>query len=272
MEPTHFFRRAMKCKSKWPFLLVIIIASCIPTQPELSKRTVSTESLPVLKSSEAGLSSACLGCHASYTSNHHPVDFRPADSSKISLPLFHGEIQCLTCHEEDHRGGTNCLRGGPYAERREICFKCHSEEEYAEIDPHIMLDSEGKIATVNGKPICLVCHAVQPNPVTDRTEDVKFRADVAFLCWRCHAPMVNSVLMNHFRLKPSISQLRYLQEKIEQLEVTIPLIPRQRITCSTCHNPHQEGVIMYQPSAKGADSPSRLRLPAPSLCLVCHIV
>ncbi|MGZ3614963.1 MAG: hypothetical protein ACXU9X_13835, partial [Thermodesulfobacteriota bacterium] len=63
-----------------------------------------------------------------------------------------------------------------------------------------------------------------------------------------------------------------LQEKIEQLEVTIPLIPRQRITCSTCHNPHQEGVIMYQPSAKGADSPSRLRLPAPSLCLVCHIV
>lgn len=74
--------------------------------------------------------------------------------------------------------------------------------------------------------------------MTDRTEDVKFRADVAFLCWRCHAPMVNSILMNHFRLKPSISQLQYIQEKIQQLEVTIPLIPRQRITCSTCHNPH----------------------------------
>jgi hypothetical protein len=108
--------------------------------------------------------------------------------------------------------------------------------------------------------------------VTDRTEDVKFRADVAFLCWRCHAPMVNSVLMNHFRLKPSISQLQYMQEKTRQLEVTIPLIPRQRITCSTCHNPHQEGVILYPPSAKGADSPNRLRLPTPSLCLVCHPV
>ena len=270
MKPVHFYRRAKKYLLKWPFLLAVLIPSCILGQPELPKRTASTESLRVPAGSEARLSSGCLGCHASYTSNHHPVDFRPADSSKISLPLFDGEIRCLTCHEEDHKGGTNSLRGGPYAERREICFKCHSEDEYAEIDPHIMLDSEGKIATMNGKPICLVCHAVQPNPATERTEDAKFRADIAFLCWRCHAPMVNTILMDHFRLKPSLSQLRYMQEKLQQLEVTIPLVPRQRITCSTCHNPHQKGVIMYEPSAKGADSPDRLRLPPPSLCLVCH--
>ncbi len=262
----------MKCSLNWLFLLVLMMTSCIPTPPQVSNKTARTESIRVLKSSEPELSSTCLDCHASYTSNHHPVNFRPADSSKISLPLFHGEIQCLTCHEEDHKGGPNCLRNGPYAERREICFRCHSEGEYAAIDPHVMLDSEGKIAKANGKPICLVCHAVQPNPVTDRTEDVKFRADVAFLCWRCHAPMVNSVLMNHFRLKPTISQLQYMQEKTQKLEVTIPLVPRQRITCSTCHNPHQKGVIMHQASAKGADSPNKLRLPTPSLCLVCHDV
>ncbi len=270
MKPTHSYRRGMRCSSKWLYLLAIMVASCIHTPPQLSNRTTPTESLPVLKGSEPGLSSACLACHASYTSNHHPVDFRPADSSKVSLPLFRGEIQCLTCHEEDHKGGTNCLRGGPYTERRDICFKCHSKGEYTAIDPHFMLDSEGKIEKINGKPICLVCHAVQPNPVTDRTEDVKFRADVAFLCWRCHAPMVNSVLMDHFRLKPSISQLQYIQEKTQELGVTIPLVPRQRITCSTCHNPHQKGVIMYQPSARGADSPNKLRLPTPTLCLVCH--
>ncbi len=260
----------MKCLSKCLFLLAIMMASCTPTPPQMSNITAYTQSPRAVGGSAPGLSSACLDCHASYTSNHHPVDFRPADSTKISLPLFRGEIRCLTCHEEDHKGETNCLRGGPYTERREICFRCHSEGEYEEIDPHVMLDSEGKIVMINGKPVCLVCHAVQPNPVTDRTEDVKFRADVAFLCWRCHAPMVNSVLMNHFRLKPSISQLQYIQEKTRQLEVTIPLVPRQRITCSTCHNPHQEGVIMYQPSARGADSPNKLRLPTPSLCLVCH--
>jgi len=164
------------------------------------------------------------------------------------------------------------LRGGPYTERREICFKCHSEEEYAEIDPHIMLDSEGKVVFVNGKSVCLMCHAVQPNPVIDRAKDVKFRADIAFICWRCHAPMVNAILMDHFRLKPPGAMLSYMREKQEELGVTIPLVPRERITCSTCHNPHQEGVIVFKPSAKGADSPSRLRLPSPSLCTVCHIM
>jgi hypothetical protein len=48
---------------------------------------------------------------------------------------------CLTCHIEDHlEGGINLLRDGPYIDRREICFKCHTEGEYAKINPHVMLD------------------------------------------------------------------------------------------------------------------------------------
>jgi len=66
--------------------------------------------------------------------------------------------------------------------------------------------------------------------------------------------------------------VKYLNEQQKQLQVTIPLVPRDRITCSTCHNPHQKGVILYAPSAKGADAPTRLRLPQEQLCIVCHSI
>jgi hypothetical protein len=64
--------------------------------------------------------------------------------------------------------------------------------------------------------------------------------------------------------------LRHIEHNEQKMEVTIPLIPRGQITCSTCHNPHQEGVILYEPSAKGADTQNRLRLREPKLCIACH--
>jgi hypothetical protein len=83
--------------------------------------------------------------------------------------------------------------------------------------------------------------------------------------------MVNArFFQEHFLVKPSPSMLRFIERKEQEMKVTIPLVPRERLTCSTCHNPHQKGVISYEPSAKGADAPSRLRLKSPELCLVCH--
>lgn len=64
--------------------------------------------------------------------------------------------------------------------------------------------------------------------------------------------------------------LKEIERNEKKMEVTIPLVPRKRITCSTCHNPHQKGIIKYEPSAKGAGSPNRLRLSRPALCFVCH--
>src|SRR5512139_2428637 len=108
--------------------------------------------------------SVCLRCH-DYTENHHPVDFVPTQSQFATLaeafPLYDNKIRCLTCHDP-HAGPEltetpNLLRGGPYQDRREICFECHQQEAYAQIYPHYMKDN-GKIIQLNGKPICLVCH------------------------------------------------------------------------------------------------------------------
>jgi cytochrome c peroxidase len=48
----------------------------------------------------------------------------------------------------------------------------------------------------------------------------------------------------------------------------LPLVPRDRITCSTCHNPHQEGVLMSGPAAAGTGAVHRLRSAA--ICEGCH--
>lgn len=214
----------------------------------------------------------CLECH-DYNKNHHPVDFVPAVTSGFPFPLFEGKIRCLTCHEihggAGNEGTPKLLRGGPYtADRRAICFRCHSSERYAAINPHLMLDEQNNYREVNGKPVCLLCHSQMPDPAKDYTENVRFRADVGFLCWRCHPPMPDPFFSTHFLKKPSAATLEAMHQAEERDMVILPMVPRGRITCSTCHNPHQERVIQHEAAAKGADRKGRLRLP--SLCVACH--
>lgn len=218
----------------------------------------------------------CLRCH-DYRENHHPVDVIPSVSHFTTLakafPLYNNKIRCLTCHDP-HAGPQlsetpNLLRGGPYQDRRDICFKCHQQEAYATIYPHFMKDNGG-IVQLGGKPICLVCHAVTPDPAVDRTNDVKFRADVAFLCWRCHPPMSGEFFTYHFLVKPSKRTLSAIKKSEQALNVIFPLSPRGRITCSTCHNPHQKEALVHEPAKTGADSRYKLRLESPAACVACH--
>jgi predicted CXXCH cytochrome family protein len=217
-------------------------------------------------------SATCLICH-DYKENHHPVDFVPAAAPGIPFPLFEGKVRCLSCHEihggPGNKGTPKLLRGGPYTEdRRQVCFRCHASEKYAAIDPHLMLDDRKNFREVDGKPVCLLCHSIMPDPEKDYTENVKFRADVGFLCWRCHPPMPDPFFSTHFLKKPSAATLEAMHQAELRDMVVLPMVPRGRITCSTCHNPHQEGVIQHEAAAKGADTKSRLRLP--SLCVACH--
>ena len=122
--------------------------------------------------------------------------------------------------------------------------------------------------TVNGRSVCMLCHSNQPDPAKDSTNDVRFKADVGFLCWRCHPPMPGPFFDKHFLVRPSAETLRNILETEERRVVVIPLVPRGRITCSTCHNPHQEGVIQHEAAAKGADAVARLRIASP--CFGCH--
>jgi predicted CXXCH cytochrome family protein len=265
-----FARWDLSMQGRFIALLVVLSFGHPGMLTAKDERPSSLPSFPASMQTGTDLTNKCRECH-NYRENHHPIDIAPSNPAGYPLPLYEGKIKCLTCHIADHSGSANLLRGGPYSDMRDLCYKCHSQGTYARIDPHVMLDSRGNIENVNGRPVCLFCHSVKPNPATDRTGDVRFRADVAFLCWRCHPSMTGPAFFkSHFLVKPSDTMRKFIERQERNLYVTIPLVPRDRITCSTCHNPHQKGVILYGPSARGADEEHRLRLPATKICYACH--
>ena len=243
---------------------------------------VSCHRIPVSEISETNLfpegidpSSICLDCHH-YSDNHHPVNFIPQstfnNSEGEAFPLFEGEMRCLTCHrvhkDRGLAGRARLLRGGPYKERTEICFSCHDKDLNTKIDVHYMIDAQGVIKKYNGEPVCLMCHGEVPDQTVEPVE-VTFKADVAFLCWRCHPPMPNDgFFKGHYMAKPKERTLEQMIKVQTEYGVRFPLQPRDRVTCSTCHNPHQKGVIMDGPAQAGADAPARLRMP--NSCIGCH--
>ncbi len=230
---------------------------------------------PVLKEGD-NPSLVCKECHA-YNSDgdHHPkwkISGPLGDTATVApeFKLVNGEMECLTCHRM-HRDGRYTegerffLAGGPYADRRQICFRCHKKELYEKINPHnSMIDEEGKLEAQT----CVVCHAEVPDPKVDRTRDVKFRASVAFLCWRCHPLMAQDFMDKHYLRKPSRDTFISMKWSEEDHEMILPLDFDARITCSTCHNPHQPGVMVDERAKKGAGEQKRLR--AKDLCIKCH--
>jgi len=224
----------------------------------------------------------CRSCH-NYTvdQDHHPVTV-PAPSAKrtadVNLPFrtFNGKMECLTCHQlhpatDSLTQNTGLLKGGPYNTRRDICFKRHKSDAYSEINPHIiMIDDKDEV----DKRVCIFCHAEAPDPEIDRTDDVKFRASIYFLCWRCHECAKGPPFDNHFLEQSSFEigkesgSFGQMRTKEEEKKLILPLDPAGRISCSTCHNPHEPGVMVDEKAKKGEGAKKRLRYR--ERCVICH--
>ena len=221
-------------------------------------------------------SKRCRDCHGyKNEGDHHPSSLISGPTGNTALidpafKLYSGNMECLTCHHihagDDYGLGTrNFLVGGPYTDRRDICFHCHQKEAYKDINPHDdMIEENGEL----NHAACLVCHAEVPDPKVDRTTDVKFRATVSFLCWRCHPLMEQDFMDKHYLKKPSARRFVEMKWSEEDHNILLPLDSSRRITCSTCHNPHQPGVMVDEKAKKGAGSKNRLR--SDHLCEKCH--
>ncbi|KPK31845.1 MAG: hypothetical protein AMK70_11665 [Nitrospira bacterium SG8_35_1] len=209
----------------------------------------------------------------------HPVDIEPTKEKKSRIPadfpLVNGKIVCTTCHDiyqqcagDPKRRLLNpkFLRGAPYPSRTTLCFKCHDENKYKMLDPHNQLDEEGEIIEVK----CLYCHTKVPDVKKEHFKDVELVGDLVPLCQRCHSNITRHPAgQNHLSVPP-----RKILERMKALEsqygVVLPLDYEGKVTCATCHNPHERGVIGIESAgSRGAGEKFRHRLPI-NMCKACH--
>ena len=213
-------------------------------------------------------------CHA--PQNYvHPVDIDPAGQKSLKVPvefpLQRGKITCLTCHDiyrqcQKRRVDKNSLRGRPYPVKSDFCYKCHNKAAYKKLDAHKQLNAKGKIIVER----CLYCHPDKPDESREHYKDVKFIGDLGMLCQRCHVIRGNHAGNFNHSVRPSADTLARMQEVEKAYGIILPLDENGRLTCITCHNPHDKGVIRAEsPAARGAGSKYRHRLPG-KLCIECH--
>lgn len=211
----------------------------------------------------------------------HPVDTAVPKRDDLKLPvtfpLKNEKISCLTCHdvfvqcrdsEEDRilLQGQMLLRGLPYDHRLEFCFRCHDRSRYTQYNPHDQVNPQGKIIESR----CLYCHSVVPDTRRATFEEVQLIGNFDELCTGCHYQTAKQPLhVRHLRRpsEPILARMKLMQA---EYNIILPLDRNGRVTCVTCHNPHEKGLIPDQRAgARGAGAAHRHRL-QDNMCIKCH--
>ncbi len=213
----------------------------------------------------------------------HPVDIIPSAEKREKIPddfpLVNGIVTCITCHDiylqckndkKEQSINKRFLRGAPFISRTALCFKCHDEKKYTMLDPHNQLTATGKIIVVK----CLYCHIEKPDESNATFEEVKLIGNLEVLCFRCHYKQssMHPINADHL-LKPSDKIRAMMKDSEKKYGIILPLNYQGKVTCPTCHNPHERGVIpAWKPGAKGASEKFRLRLSKENMqiCVACH--
>jgi hypothetical protein len=232
----------------------------------------------------AGDFKALCRCHYSTSNNYiHPVDRKPSREMMAAIPdqfpLREGQIACSTCHdiviqchdrplERAFLKDDKFLRGAPFETKTDICFRCHKIESYRMFNPHRQLNAQKEIIQEK----CLYCHTQLPDVNQTRTENARLIGDFETLCIRCHMKTPRQDFHAKHLRKPTDDVLLRIKQMEDQHGIILPLNGEGMITCATCHNPHEKGVIPdIRAGAKGAGERFRHRLTNhDSMCIKCH--
>lgn len=218
----------------------------------------------------------CIKCHDGKRASRelHPVGGLP-DASHVAnpaWPLRAGRLGCLTCHDMkigcigdlDDQTNQSFLRGGATGKQPQVpfCLNCHQEPAYRKVNPHLML-----AATAAGPKIielqCLYCHERVPDAKAGkRSGNPMLKADAAMLCHDCHQRHRNGIADKHrgARVSPEMQALSVIRESLgfacvvppslvaevkaqNPRPTLVPLDAGGRLTCTSCHNPHQAGLF-----------------------------
>lgn len=229
----------------------------------------------------------CLKCHdgTHASAESHPVG-RPAKGPNLRLPagwpLVDQRLSCLTCHDvlrhcdkSATRPADNIsfLRGEPTTQPFAFCNRCHVGEPSWRINPHNNLDPAGAV----NRDSCRFCHEASISDARDglRHGQPHLRKEGQALCLACHVKHWDYLPAGH----PGHELTDEIRDRLRaagRADPTAALpLAGDRVTCYTCHNPHQRG--LFPPDSPlgaladgSADRSVRLRRDFRRLCTVCH--
>ena len=196
----------------------------------------------------------CVRCHNSEIAKVflHPVGCDPSEKVHIpeDMPLVDGKITCETCHksslQETGEDISVALRANSSFLRfedmnpEEFCFRCHIKRFFSKVNVHQQLDDSGEPKN----EMCSGCHFVMPEDDGDPTFTTGWDRDPKEFCLLCHRKDVYE--MDHpvgpHLVEPSRDVLYTLLDAEFKIGAPLPLYD-DRVTCTTCHDPHQKGVL-----------------------------
>jgi len=250
----------------------------------------------------------CLKCHDGRRAREeaHPVG-RTFGSAQVTRPegwpAYGGKIGCATCHDilqACHRDRARpldnpaFLRGFEAGKLLSFCARCHLDlQEQKVYNVHIMLDESN--ATI--RRACQFCHhaLLDERDRRVRTGNPELRYEPITLCRSCHMQHVDYFDPGHIGATVSPEMKAYMAafertppgtrptgtaiERALRGDLEPERLPLQGATvvCSTCHNPHQQGVfpsdstLAYGAIQTGQErTKMRLRGLGKEFCLACH--
>lgn len=276
------------------------------------------EGIPKGGADAAGVDEVCLRCHDGKRASMevHPVGrrFGPmVPQPPAGWPAPQGRLVCMTCHdvvqactESAGRPTRNAafVRDYDGADLRAWCGRCHEPGQAGlRWNPHTAAHTPA-----GAEAACLLCHseAMEPPDAYVRRGEPRLRLEEPALCLGCHHWHVDYFEPGHIgRVMPeemkehlAAASPRLLAASGVRTEagsvggMALPLQDGGRVVCSTCHNPHGEGVFpedsllglgalplrRKQSAAEGEPRPGvpmygaqvALRLPRKDLCFACH--
>jgi predicted CXXCH cytochrome family protein len=250
----------------------------------------------------------CLRCHdgRQATREMHPIG-RPFPEAGMvkpeGWPAPGGRLSCATCpdilsgcHRDRKRPAVNSVfvRGFDEANPLAFCARCHLENESAaRYNPHRLDRGQD----LQGQTACGFCHQ---SGIADligaiRTGRPKLKTSEPALCLSCHERHLDYFEPGHTGARVSSAMksamlaaerphaggidptLPRVAEDGGAAPSRLPLGPADTVVCSTCHNPHPQGLFPpHSVLADGAFSPDAfrdtipLRVPAKEFCHACH--
>jgi predicted CXXCH cytochrome family protein len=149
-----------------------------------------------------------------------------------------------------------------------FCDNCHAPDQTPKFSPHLMLAADQHTVI---EQRCQVCHQKpMDRNATARTGDAFLRADQVTLCRSCHphhrdisrtghvGTVIQPDMLVYMRAReltglinaPSNDLTAQLKAANARPTLMVP-DPTGRIVCTTCHNPHEQGV--FSPGCALAD-------------------